>query len=109
VNHSDHVFMRGCLTLKFSGSWKTVRTSPSDASLLDDFSLSPEPPVGEMGIVSSGTCWSGWGAVATSAIMNVWGWCERGGLLWIACASRERNVLAVVCEGGGGCGWPKVR
>ena len=74
MNHSDHVFMSGCLTLKFSGSWKTVRTSPSFSVLLvDDFSLvlSPEPSVGEMGIVSSGTCWSGLGAVATSAIVNV--------------------------------------
>jgi hypothetical protein len=73
VNHSVHVFMRGCLTLKFSGSWKTVRTSPSAVSaLLDDFS--PEPSVGEIGIVSSGTCWLGFGAVATSAIVSM---CER--------------------------------
>jgi hypothetical protein len=40
----------------------------------DDFSLlSPEPSVGEMGIVSSGTCWLGFGAVATSVIVNVLG------------------------------------
>lgn len=73
MNQSVHVFMRGCLTLKFSGSWKTVRTSSLFVvALVDDFSLlSPEPPVGEMGIVSSGTCWSGFGAVATSAIVDV--------------------------------------
>jgi hypothetical protein len=71
VNHSVHVFIRGCLTLKFSGSWKTVRTSPSPVAPADDFSLlSPEPSVGEMGIVSSGTCWLGFGAVATSVIVK---------------------------------------
>jgi hypothetical protein len=96
VNHSVHVFMRGCLTLKFSGSWNTVRTSPSAASLLDDFSLSPDSPVGEMGIVSSGTCWSGLGAVATSAIVNMWGFYGRVRVLWIAKLSRKRCVLAVV-------------
>jgi hypothetical protein len=59
--------------LKFSGSWKTVRTSPSAVvSPADDFSLlSPEPSVGEIGIVSSGTCWSWLGAAATSVIVNV--------------------------------------
>lgn len=73
MNHSVHVFMSGCLTLKFSGSWKTVRISPSAVvALVDDFSLlSPEPSVGEMGIVSSGTCWSGFGAVATSAMVDM--------------------------------------
>jgi hypothetical protein len=96
VNHSVHVFMRGCLTLKFSGSWNTVRTSPSAGSLLDDFSLSPDSPVGEMGIVSSGTCWSGLGAVATSAIVNMWGFYGRVRVLWIAKLSRKRCVLAVV-------------
>jgi hypothetical protein len=72
VNHRVHVFIKGCLTLKFSGSWKTVRTSPSPVAPEDDFSLlSPEPSVGEMGIVSSGTCWLVFGAVATSVIVNV--------------------------------------
>lgn len=73
MNHRVHVFMSGCLTLKFSGSSKTVRTSPSAAlSLLEDFSLpSLELSTGEMGIVSSGTCWFGFGAVATSAMVNV--------------------------------------
>ena len=27
VNHNVHVFIRGCLTLKFLGSWKTVTGS----------------------------------------------------------------------------------
>jgi hypothetical protein len=94
VNHSDHVFMSGCLTLKFSGSWKTVRTSPSAAALVDFSLLSPEPPVGEMGIVSSGTCWSGWGAVATSAIVNVWEWCRRGAVL------DSRVEPRAMCAGG---------
>jgi hypothetical protein len=75
VNHSDHVFMSGCFTLKFSGSWKTVLISPSAAaSLEEDFSLLSLPSVGEMGIVSSGTCWSALGAVATSAMVDVWVW-----------------------------------
>jgi hypothetical protein len=72
VNHRVHVFIKGCLTLKFSESWKTVRTSPSPVAPEEDFSLlSPEPSVGEMGIVSSGTCWLVFGAVATSVIVNV--------------------------------------
>jgi hypothetical protein len=71
VNHSVQVFMSGCLTLKFSGSWKTVRISPSFAALLlDDCSPSAELSVGEMGIVSSGTCWLLFGAAATSAIVS---------------------------------------
>ncbi len=28
MNHNVQVFMRGCLTLKFSASWKTVTFSP---------------------------------------------------------------------------------
>lgn len=74
MNHSVHVFIRGCLTLKFSGSWKTVRISPSPVlSLADDFSCVPsfELSTGEMGIVSSGTCCCGLGAVATSAMVSV--------------------------------------
>ena len=80
MNHSVHVFMSGCLTLKFSGSWKTVRISPSFAALLLDCSPSAELPVGEMGIVSSGTCWLLFADAATSAIVLVFGvrvcrWC----------------------------------
>jgi hypothetical protein len=85
VNHSVHVFMRGCLTLKFSASWKTVRISLSlVVAVVSDCSLalSPEPSVGEMGIVSSGTCWLALGAVATSAIVDVWrGMVRCGGVL----------------------------
>lgn len=70
MNHSVHVFMSGCLTLKFSASWKTVRISLSSVLALLDFSwLSLEFSVGEMGIVSSGTCWLGFGAVATSVMV----------------------------------------
>ena len=87
MNQSVHVFMSGCLTLKFSGSWKTVRISPSPPALLveDCSSPSPEFSVGEMGIVSSGTCWLGCGADATSAIVDVLVGCcggGYGGCLW---------------------------
>ena len=71
MNHRVHVFMSGCLTLKFSGSWKTVR-APSSVLALADLSWpsdEPLPSTGEMGIVSRGTCWEGFGAVATSAIV----------------------------------------
>lgn len=73
MNHSVHVFMSGCLTLKLSASWKTVRISPSDVGAVDSWSLDSVDGVsseGEMGIVSSGTCWLELGAVATSAIMR---------------------------------------
>jgi hypothetical protein len=70
VNHSVHVFMSGCLTLKFSASWNTVLTSLSESALADGFVGSPAAlSEGEMGIVSSGTCWLGFGAVATSVIV----------------------------------------
>ena len=63
MNHKVHLFMRGCLTLKFSGSWNTVISSLSLYSFLAEpplgatFSspLGPLEPSGEMGIVSSGT------------------------------------------------------
>ena len=59
VNHRVHVFIKGCLTLKFSGSWKTVIGSVALKALLEASlpSFAPEiPPSGEIGIVSSGTC-----------------------------------------------------
>ena len=59
VNHSVQVFMSGCLTLKFSASWKTVLTSPSDVELVDCSLDSPDEllsSTGEMGMVSRGTC-----------------------------------------------------
>lgn len=75
MNHRVHVFMSGCLTLKFSGSWKTVRTALSSVlALVDDLSWPSDdelPSTGEMGMVSRGTCWEGFGAVATSAIVVV--------------------------------------
>jgi hypothetical protein len=90
VNHSVHVFISGCLTLKFSGSWKTVRISPSPPELVveDCSSPSPEFSVGEMGIVSSGTCWLACGADATSAMMEVVCECCRV-IMWVV--SVERN------------------
>jgi hypothetical protein len=51
------------LTLKFSGSWKTVTTSPELAVGAESEAASP--PSGEMGMVSRGT-----GDVATSAMMR---------------------------------------
>lgn len=33
VNHRVQVFIRGCFTLKFSASWKTVTFSPFDATV----------------------------------------------------------------------------
>lgn len=59
MNHSVQVFMSGCLTLKFSASWKTVLTSPSDVELVDCSLDSPDEllsSTGEMGMVSRGTC-----------------------------------------------------
>lgn len=66
--------MRGCLTLKFSGSWKTVLTALSSEMALVGLSWLSDvvlPSTGEMGMVSRGTCWEGFGAVATSAIVIV--------------------------------------
>lgn len=90
MNQSVQVFMRGCLTLKFSASWKTVLISPSKAALVEPCVLASLEVFsdGEMGIVSNGTCWLGFGAVATSAIVvdgdmeaeKMWG-----------CADSERN------------------
>ncbi len=66
MNHRVQVFISGCLTLKFSGSWKTVICSSSLYSFLTPFApfgaafssfTAPFvfPPSGEMGMVSSGT------------------------------------------------------
>lgn len=76
MNHRVHSLIRGCLTLKFSGSWKTV-TFPSPA-LVSLFAPSSEvmlgflfSSLGEMGMVSRGTGELGLilvGAVASVAI-----------------------------------------
>ena len=59
VNHSVQRFIKGCLTLKFSGSWKTVISSSDLPALLgSDGSSTFEPLVplvGETGMVSRGT------------------------------------------------------
>jgi hypothetical protein len=73
VNQRVHWCMSGCLTLKFSGSWKTVRTS-SSADDLEAADSSDEPavmfaPSGEMGMVSRGTCCWPFGTDATSAMV----------------------------------------
>jgi len=48
VNHRVHLFIRGCLTLKLSLSWKTVTCSVSDCEL--SFS-----PAGSIGMVERST------------------------------------------------------
>ena len=73
MNHKVHVFISGCLTLKLSGSWNTVISSPFLYSFLPESLESPfsvlSPP-GEMGMVSSGTGDEGLG-VATAGIVKV--------------------------------------
>ena len=61
VNQSVHWFMSGCLTLKFSGSWKTVISSLSLYSFFGapPFGATFSSPAGEMGMVSRGTWVSG--------------------------------------------------
>ncbi len=81
MNHSVHSFINGCLTLKFSESWKTVTESllvfavsaavlelSSEAMAESVFDLS-----GEMGMVSRGTGELGLivvGTVSTVAILR---------------------------------------
>ena len=57
MNHKVHSCIKGCLTLKFSGSWKTVTCSSPDCaapSSEDIFGLGFSF-AGEIGIVSRGT------------------------------------------------------
>ena len=87
MNQSVHSCMRGCLTLKFSGSWKTVICSSADFVACDvpaacesvgcSSALPAEsfPFAGEIGIVSSGTGDFGWTAVegvSRDAILRKW-------------------------------------
>ena len=60
VNHNVQVFMRGCLTLKFSASWKTVMFSPfeEEGAAFSSFIVVLSP------LVASGEL------VATSAILG---------------------------------------
>lgn len=57
VNHSVHSCIRGCLTLKLSGSWNTVTFSSESIFVVFTFSVisSVSPSAGEIGIVSRGT------------------------------------------------------
>lgn len=61
MNHNVQLFINGCLTLKFSGSWKTVICSVSLYSLFGALPLGGAissaalPPSGEIGMVSRGT------------------------------------------------------
>lgn len=66
MNHNVQVCIKGCLTLKLSASWKTVRMeSGSKAASMLALLASPFPPSGEMGIVSKGT-----GELLTTAAMS---------------------------------------
>lgn len=53
MNHKVHLCIRGCLTLKFSGSWNTVISA---LPLSFVFSALEVAPSGEMGIVDRSTC-----------------------------------------------------
>lgn len=66
MNHSVHSFIKGCLTLKFSGSWKTVICSSRVLDVFEEgccLAVVFSSPLlvesgsfaGEMGMVSSGT------------------------------------------------------
>lgn len=52
MNQRVHLCINGCLTLKFSGSWKTVICSSSLCSSLDPVEF---PPSGEIGMVDRST------------------------------------------------------
>lgn len=63
VNQSVHSFIKGCLTLKCSESWKTVTGSSPDFAVFAEGCLESSSVtlvesvsfVGEIGMVSSGT------------------------------------------------------
>jgi len=73
VNHSVHVFISGCLTLKFSGSWKTVRISPSPPELVvEDCSWpSPEFSVGERAFAFIGSVIVQFTSIFSAAEFNI--------------------------------------
>lgn len=89
MNHSVHSCISGCLTLKFSGSWKTVICSSSlysffaAAPLGGEFSsfgpsappfraLGPLVPfAGEMGMVSRGTGEEGFAEPLVAGVSRV--------------------------------------
>lgn len=114
MNQRVHWCISGCLTLKFSGSWKTVRMSLLSVALADDWSLVSldELSEGEMGMVSSGTCWLGFGAVATSAMVTcgeVGGW-GAGARIFCRAAVEDgrgwaRDEVSPKWKGGGEARW----
>jgi hypothetical protein len=75
VNHNVHLCIKGCFTLKFSGSWNTVICSSSPRSA---FSSGVLPPSGEIGMVERSTgepglpLWVGASRVV-AAMAGVWG------------------------------------
>lgn len=72
MNHSVQVFISGCLTLKLSGSSKTVLISlfAEELAVADSSEEPAGLSEGEMGIVSKGTCCWPLGVVATSAMLK---------------------------------------
>ena len=79
MNHSVHSFIKGCLTLKLSGSSNTVTClSPDFAASLapssDAILGSLFSSLGEMGIVSRGTCELGLSEVGavSDAVITRW-------------------------------------
>jgi hypothetical protein len=79
VNHKVHLFIKGCLTLKLSGSWNTVICSSLGEPFELLFSSWPFAPSGEMGIVER-SIWdeesplAGVEAAAAAIIAAVWEW-----------------------------------
>lgn len=63
MNHKVHLFINGCLTLKFSGSWKTVICSSTLSPLGFLFSSLLLLPSGEIGMVERSTGDDGLGEV----------------------------------------------
>jgi hypothetical protein len=74
VNHSVHLCIKGCFTLKFSGSWNTVICSSSPRSA---FSSGELPPSGEIGMVERSTGEAGlplWvvASIVVAAMAGTW-------------------------------------
>lgn len=88
MNHRVQVFMSGCLTLKFSGSWKTV-TGAASTGGMEGSAAFPLllPPSGEIGMVSSGTGSCG---LAVAIVNSGGGVVFKKGKVWM-----EENKKAV--------------
>jgi hypothetical protein len=116
VNHKVHLFIRGCLTLKLSGSWNTVICSSLDEPFELLFSSWPFAPSGEMGIVERST-WEDGSPLTAAAMVAVVGnemirrdetfrknRAEVGGWWWMQSVIRGGKVN-VMNVGGTRDGW----